>query len=59
MNGVSVLSMNHDEVKALVLNAEDVLELEIERLAKIQELKVRGSISTDKSNKHSNSWWRK
>ena len=55
MNGVSVLSMNHDEVKALVLNAEDVLELEIERLAKIQELKVRGSISTDKSNKHSNS----
>ena len=47
MNGVSVLSMNHDEVKALVLNAVDVLELEIERLAKIQELKVGSSISTD------------
>jgi hypothetical protein len=34
VNGVSVLSMNHDDVKALIQNAEDTLELEIERLAK-------------------------
>jgi hypothetical protein len=33
VNGVSVLSMNHDDVKALIQNAEDTLELEIERLA--------------------------
>ncbi len=26
--------MNHDDVKALIQNAEDTLELEIERLAK-------------------------
>ncbi len=30
---MSVLSMNHDDVKALIQNAEDTLELEIERLA--------------------------
>jgi hypothetical protein len=38
VNGVSVLSMNHDEVKALIQNAGDVLELEIERFVSIRHI---------------------
>jgi hypothetical protein len=38
--------MNHDDVKALIQNAEDTLELEIERLAQISKNSTHKLLAT-------------